>query len=276
MIDNTKAILNGIATTTMQEMLRKGELFKLPSSLGSFIANKGWEAVEYLEPESNSKKVATFDGLMAWVGASPVRGGLGTRIDKVVKLIIQPLDSDAAPECCKQLLDALEGMEAQALAPMISAAAAANAKLMGNKEWRVIADKADAAVKRPGGGQPGNANAAKNKTTLDNIQSRIGAPTGTSAAAGLRKLRRYADSDSLCEQHGVTQDAVTEQYGKTLRGEKSVHRALIDCGLRKKATTAAGLGIDGPPDDVARRIIKRLGKDRAALLVTELTALLTQ
>lgn len=266
MVDNTKAILNGIATTTMQEMLRKGELFKLPSSLSNFIANKGWEAVEYLEPESNSKKVATFDGLMDWVSASPVRGGLGTRIDKVVKLISQPMDVDAAPECCKQLLDALEGMDAQALAPMIAAAAAANAKLMGDKEWRVIADKADAAVQRPAG-RPSK------KETLDNVQSY---PSGNSAAAGLRKLRRYAESDSLCEQYGVVQDTVTEQYGKTLRGEKSVHRALIDCGLKKKITTAAGLGIDGPPEDVARRIIKRLGAAGATALVNALSTQLTK
>ena len=87
MIDNTKAILNGIATTTMQEMLRKGELFKLPSSLSHFIANEGWNAVEYVEPETNSKKVATFDGLLDWVSGSPARGGLGSRLDTIVKLV---------------------------------------------------------------------------------------------------------------------------------------------------------------------------------------------
>jgi hypothetical protein len=165
------------------------------------------------------------------------------------------------------LLDALEGMDAQALAPMIAAAAAANAKLMGDKEWRVIADKADAAVKR----SPGDWS-----TSVDNVNGNEKRPTGNSAAAGLRKLRRYAGSDSLCQERGVDQDQVTEQYGKTLRGEKSVHRALIDCGLKKKETAAAGLGIDGPADDVARRIIKRLGKDGAAALVNALTLQLTK
>ena len=270
MTENKTAVLNGLATASMQDMLRKGELFKLPSSLSDFIANKGWEAVEYEEPETETKQVAKFDNLMDWVVASPARGGLGSRIDKVVKLISQPMDVDAAPECCKQLLDALEGMDAQALAPMIAAAAAANAKLIGDKEWRVIADKADAAVKNPHGG---DRRSAEFNVDNVNVEKR---PTGNSAAAGLRKLRRYAESESLCDQYGIDQDNVTNQYGMTLRGEKSVHRALIDCGLKKVKTTAAGLGIDGPADDVARRIIKRLGPAGAAALVNALTTQLTK
>ena len=264
--DSKQAILNGIATATMQDMLRKGELFKLPSSLGHFIANSGWEAVEYIEPESGAKKVASFEHFTDWVTASPARAGLGTRLDLLVKLVSQPLDADAAPECCQQLMGVLDPMDQTAISPMIAKAAAANAKLTGNESWNALLDKADAAVKRPHGGD---------RSKLDNVQLEK-APTGNSTAAGLRKLRRYADSASLCQERGVDQDQVTDQYGKTLRGEKSVHRALIDCGLRKKTTTAAGLGIDGPADDVARRIIKRLGKDGAAALVNALTLQLTK
>lgn len=264
MTDDKQAILNGIATTTMQDMLRRGELFKLPSSLSTFIASKGWEAVEYLEPESNTKKVAHFDGLMDWVAASPARGGLGTRIDKIVKLISQPMDVEAAPECCQQLLKALDGMDAQALAPMIAVAAAANAKLTGDKGWRQIADAADKAVQRPLG---------SNQYTegVDNVQT-LKPPTGNSAAAGLRKLRRYAGSESLCEQIGIDQANVTEQYGKTLRGEKSVHRALIDAGLKKKQVKSLWIG---SPAVMAQRILDGLGRDGAAELINELTALLT-
>ena len=109
---------------------------------------------------------------------------------------------------------------------------------------------------------------------MDTVQE-VKAPTGNSAAAGLRKLRRYSSDAALCKESDIDQSTVTEQYGLTISGEKSVHRALIDCGLKKATTKSAGLGIDGDPADVAQRIIKRLGAARAALLVTELTALLT-
>ena len=274
MIDNTKAILNGIATTTMQEMLRKGELFKLPSSLTHFILNEGWKAVEYVEPETNSKKVATFDGLLDWVTGSPARGGLGSRIDTIVKLVSQPLDVEAAPECCNQLLNALDGMEAQAMAPLIAVAATANAKLTPDKQvWNAVVDKATKATQRNEGGQAGNKNAAKHKTTVYTVNSRSEErPTGNSAAAGLRKLRRYADSESLCQQNGIDQANVTEQYGKTLRGEKSVHRALIDSGLKKKQVKSLWIG---DPATMAQRIVDGMGRDKAAELITHLTTLLT-
>ena len=193
MTDNKQAILNGIATATMQDMLRKGELFKLPSSLSHFIANSGWNAVEYIEPETNTKKVASFEHFTDWVTASPARAGLGTRLDLLVKLVSQPLDVDAAPECCQQLMGVLDPMDQTAIAPMITKAAVANAKLTGDESWNALLDKADAAVKRPHGGD---------RSKLDNVQLEK-APTGNSAAAGLRKLRRYADSASLCEQYGV-------------------------------------------------------------------------
>jgi hypothetical protein len=266
MTDDKQAILNGIATATMQEMLRKGELFKLPSSLSHFIANKGWESVEYIEPESGAKRVAHFDLFTDWVTASPARAGLGTRIDLLLKLVSQPLDAEAAPECCKQLLEVLDEVDKRALAPMIAKAAAANAELIGDKGWRDLYSAADEAA---------GSHQGKRNDLVDNVHE-VKRPAGNSAAAGLRKLRRYATSESICADAGIDQAAVTEQYGMTLRGEKSVHRALIDCGLKKKATTAAGLGIDGPVDDVARRIIKRLGKANAAALAAEITSQLNK
>jgi hypothetical protein len=277
MTDDKQAILNGIATTTMQEMLRKGELFKLPSSLSHFIANKGWEAVEYIEPESGAKRVAHFELFTDWVTASPARAGLGTRLDLLLKLVSQPLDVEAAPECCKRLMGVLPELDQTALAPMIAKAAAANAELTGNNSWNDLKNTATQAVKRNGGGQPGNQNAAKSENDRVHCSqsNEVLRPAGNSAAAGLRKLRRYAGSESLCSERGLDQESVSEQYGKTLRGEKSVHRALIDCGLKKKSTASAGLGIDGPADDVAARIIKRLGKAGAAALAAALTNQLT-
>ena len=54
----------------------------------------------------------------------------------------------------------------------------------------------DMAMARGAGAPTGNKNAAKNdeeeKTILDNIQDCLKAPTGTSAAAGLRRLRNAA------------------------------------------------------------------------------------
>lgn len=72
--------------------------------------------------------------------------------------------------------------------------------------------------------QPGRP-AKANDETLYNIQgSEPSAPTGTSAAAGLRRLVKEAAAGNSAAQQAL--DAVHE-------GRKSVHAANVECGFRK-------------------------------------------
>ena len=264
MTDNKQAILNGIATNSMYEMLRKGQTFKLPSVLANFIANDGWRAVEYLDPETEAKKVAQFDCFTDWVTGSPARGALGSQVHVIAEYITQPMDMEAAPDCTVKLAKA----EPALLAKLLKVARA-NQETLGGAWTKAVSDL-DALSE-------GTAPMGRPRKVLDTVQDfSVKAPTGNSAAAGLRKLRRYACSESLCQEYGIDQPLVSEQYAAAVSGTKSVHRALIDCGLKKRNTNAAGLGVDGPADDVARRIIKRLGKDGAAALVNALTLQLTK
>lgn len=256
----SQAKINGMAASNMYRMLRANQTFQLPALLSVFIAEEGWKAVEFLEPETETTKIAEFDCFTDWVTASPARGGLGSQVHVIADFVTQPMDTKAAPGCTVQLAKA-----EPALLPKLQKVAAANQQA-GVDGWTEVVDQLD---KLQGVGTPGP------KKSLDNVQGSIKAPTGNSAAAGLRKLRRYSSDAALCKESGVNQDSVTEQYGLTIGGEKSVHRALIDCGLKKAITKAAGVGIDGDPSDVARRIVKRLGKARAAQLASALTALLT-
>ena len=256
----SQAKINGMAANNMYRMLRANQTFQLPALLSVFIAEEGWKAVEFLEPETEATKIAEFDCFTDWVTASPARGGLGSQVHVIADFVTQPMDTKAAPGCTVQLAKA-----EPALLPKLQRVAAANQQA-GVAGWTDVVDQLD---QLQGTAKPGP------KKSLDNIQGSSKAPTGTSAAAGLRKLRRYSSDAALCKESDIDQTKVTEQYGLTIGGEKSVHRALIDCGLKKAITKAAGLGIDGDPADVAQRIVKRLGHARAAQLVTELTALLT-
>jgi hypothetical protein len=259
----SQAKINGMAASNMYRMLRANQTFQLPALLSVFIAEQGWKAVEYIEPETETTQVAEFDCFTDWVIASPARGGLGSQVHVIADFVTQPMDTKAAPGCTVQLAKA-----EPALLPKLKKVAAANQQA-GVDGWNAVVDQLDELAE-------GTTPMGRPKKVLDNVQDfSVKAPTGNSAAAGLRKLRRYAASEELCAMTGVKHQTVTEQYGLTIGGEKSVHRALIDCGLKKQKTTAAGLGIDGDPADVAQRIVKRLGKARAAQLVTALTALLT-
>jgi len=181
------ARLNGAAVTGMQKMLRTGETFRLPSALSAFIAAKGWESVEYIDPETNAKAVASYEDLPSWVEASPARGGLGSRLAKVAEFIGRPLDSESAAECTKRLAENLPIPELVALRPMLLAMASANEATTGDKRWNAVIEAVTVRLKREPGASTGNRNAAKDKpkTTLDNVQG-CSAPTGNTREAGIR------------------------------------------------------------------------------------------
>lgn len=259
------ARLNGVAVTGMQKMLRTGETFRLPSALSAFIAAKGWESVEYIDPETSGKVVAAYQDLPSWVEASPARGGLGSRLVKVAEFIGRPLDSESAAECVKRLAESLPIPELIALKPMLLGMAAANKASTGDKRWNAVIDAIDARLKdasRPG-----------SRTDLvDNIHEVSSRPTGTSREAGIRRLRKYATDSGACSERGVSQQQVELAYGEAVRGEVSVHKALIRAGL--KTTKPKSIWI-GSINGMADRIIDAMGQSKAAELVAALNQRLT-
>ena len=74
----------------------------------------------------------------------------------------------------------------------------------------------DGVLQRPAGAPVGNVNAVKDKETIvDNINNCIERPTGTSRAAGLRRLRK--DRPDLYNEVGKT---------------KTVNQAMVEAGFR--------------------------------------------
>jgi hypothetical protein len=106
----------------------------------------------------------------------------------------------------------------------------------------------DRALRRDPGAPVGNANAAHKdeETNLYNVQDCLAAaPTGNTAAAGLRRLEKEAEKGN-----GIAQAALD----MVLAGKKSVHKANVECGFRKSTQ------------------VDRDVRDRAAREVAELIA----
>lgn len=67
--------------------------------------------------------------------------------------------------------------------------------------------------------------------TVDNIND-LKKPDGTSRDAALRRLRKHSDPES-----DDYREDVAGLYRQVLQGEKSCHRAMIEAGFRKQATS---------------------------------------
>ena len=111
----------------------------------------------------------------------------------------------------------------------------------------------DSALQRPAGGpnNPEGIGGWSNKPKVDNVDNihvdKIERPSGTSRAAGLRRLRK--DRPDLLD--------------KVVAGEMTVNRAAIDAGFRKPQDTWTA------PTDIpklVRAIRKRYNEDQIRLL----------
>jgi hypothetical protein len=110
-------------------------------------------------------------------------------------------------------------------------------------------------MQQPAGAPAGNRNAAK--TTFDNIQvcseSAEKAPTGTSAQAGIRRLRKEVEAGNDKAKHLLAEFEA---------GEVSVNGALVELGLRKKTVT-----LHDSPERIASALILRVGVEGAHKLI---------
>ena len=176
------------AVRTVSEVLRSGVhgVETLPSALMHAIELKAWEAFE--TPMGNIYRNTT---MVQWITSKPPQG-LGSSIDRV-----------------RQLLTATERAEAALLA--------FDREMQGGH---------GGAHNPLGiGGRAGKA--APEFVNLDNVKlDKVDAPTGNTAQAGIRRLRKAADAGDETASHLLAQ--VVDETSKM-----SVHRACVEMGWRK-------------------------------------------
>ena len=84
-----------------------------------------------------------------------------------------------------------------------------------------------------------------------------------------RRLTRYSQNSRLCASHNTTQEKVKQGLAAFLSGA-SGQESLRIAGLRTHSRKNGGLGVDGPANDVARRLIKRLQPSGARAIAEEI------
>lgn len=118
--------------------------------------------------------------------------------------------------------------------------------------WRLCSDRPDIQarldelIKTPHGGDRKSQSINLDNIQLDSTEEVVSAPTGTSRAAGLRKLRKHSP----------------ELLQRVTTGEVSVNQALIQAGLREKAIT-----IPCDPVKAANRIKRNFSPEEIKVLI---------
>ena len=116
----------------------------------------------------------------------------------------------------------------------------------------------DQAVQQPAGAPAGNQNAAAAKqTTVDNIHDRQRRPTGTSAQAGLRRLRLAVEAGD---------ERAAPLLARVTSGETSINAAAIAMGWRKPTVTLVD-----EPGAIFAALVARVGVPGILELIADAT-----
>ena len=138
-------------------------------------------------------------------------------------------------------------------------------------EWRKASAALDDLLHRKHGGDRKSAEIKTIGSGLDSV------PSSNSREGRRRTLKRYADSEMLCEMKGIKQDDVIQSLRGFEEGTLSATAAMRNCGLLAQSDAATNrVFLVRDTKESARRILNAAGRDRAAHIVAELTALLSQ
>lgn len=127
----------------------------------------------------------------------------------------------------------------------------------------VLAAWTEISRRKPGGANNpyGRSGKPEELINVDNVHvDKQGRPTGNSAEAGLRKLQKAASEGN---------DAAAEQLAAVTSGQKKVHTACVDAGLRKSTRIDADVKARCSKA-VAEWIVERAGQDDLSGVVADL------
>lgn len=274
------------ATSISQQLgtaLRNSDPRLTAHYLAECLNMRVWETgVVFMASVPSKRKVRTWPTLVGWLEEE-----LFTTPDAVMRAIAGSHPdieeaTTAAGQLIQEINDADHHLFLQLLAdcpngedsnlPGWRRLLESQAKLLG-KQWVMVKAQMEDLSIKPGGGQPGNRNAVKNKDdaayrAASSSDPSLGADRKPTDARGrlIRSLRRMREDPDACKAKGTTVEKVDTAYQRLIRGlTQSVEAARREAGIAKPKP-AGGLGVKGSPEDVAQRIVKTLGVDRAKSL----------
>ena len=232
------------------------------------------------------RKVNKWETMQQWVESAD---GLNMTMSQLFRSVANKRMNESAAEAVTLLIEATpkEVLETVAdksteggdlFAPVIPGwrdIIRANEDAYGT-EWRKASTALDDLLHRKAGAPAGNDNASKNKSNCQ-LELNSTQVANTSREGRRRTLKRYADSEMLCEMKGVKQDDVVQALRGFEEGTLSATAAMRNAGLLAASDAATNrVFLVRDTEESARRILKAAGRDRAAHIVVALTELLSQ
>jgi hypothetical protein len=274
------------ATSLSQQLgnaLRNSDPRLTAHYLASCLNSRVWETgVVYMASVPGRRKVRTWPSCVGWLEEE-----LFTTPDAVMRAIAGSHPNieeatTAASQLIQEINEADHHLFLQLLAdcpngensnlPGWRRLLESQAQLLGS-EWAAVKAQMEELSIKQRGAPKGSRNAAKDRNNSPhhgelNQKGGVAVNGHPTDARGrlIRTLRRLREDPEACKAKGTTTAKVDAAYQRLIRGlTSSVEGAKREAGIAQPKPSG-GLGVKGSPDNVAQRIIKTLGNQRAKAL----------
>ena len=267
--------------TLSTQILKEHWIAKNPTELSlaftDCIKQKAWEKVAYMPSVKSKRKVLEYKSAIEWL-----RDCLGVELDQLMRSIAgyQP-NAKEASEAVTVLLELIGNEEPSTLKELCDDYKFGDANMIGwqrlleklqeiDPVWAKAKNRLDDLIKAQLNISIENNFSETNEELNNKSQKKRTYLPKDSRSCLIRCLTKLKKSPLLCKSRNTTTEKVDRALNRLLRGLTSVAEAKREAGLIYVYKLKSGISLRGIPKDVAKKILKTVGKESAALIAYEI------
>jgi hypothetical protein len=274
---------NTVATEVLQQHWITNSPRQMAETLADCIKQKAWEGIAYMPSIPSKRQVRSYAPL-EWL-----RECIGAEPDELMRVLAgQQLTKEDTEPAAAGLVSLMSESEPETLRDLCEDVQVGESTMVGwlglikQCNWGTALQALTNSVKNEPGAPEGNTNNNKVKaahragSTSDPTLGASSKPTDRKSRV-IRTLQKLKADPEACKAKGTDTEKVSGALSRLVRGlTPSVEAAKREAGIATKKKVNAGLGIRGPAPDVAKRVIRDVGKAAAKEIALAILAQLDQ
>ena len=261
---------NTVATEVLQQHWITNSPRQMAQTLADCIKQRVWEGVAYMPSVPSKREVRSYAPL-EWL-----RECIGAEPDELMRVLAgQQLTKEDTEPAAIEMIRLMEEAEPVTLRELWDDHQVGESTMVGwgglikQCGWEAKLQE-EGALRNDPGAPKGNTNASKNNAphrgalNSDPTLSEANRCPKDRKSRLIRTLSNLKADPETCKAKGTNTEKVGAALSRLVRGlTPSVEAAKREAGIAAKRKVNAGLGIRGPAQDVAKRVIRDVGKDAA-------------
>jgi len=273
---------NTVATEVLQQHWITNSPRQMAETLADCIKQKAWEGIAYMPSVPSKRQVRSYAPL-EWL-----RECIGAEPDELMRVLAgQQLTEEDTEPAAAGLVSLMGESEPETLRDLCEDVQVGESTMVGwlglikQCNWGTALEALTNSVKNEPGGNGSNQHTKSNTPHRGGLHSdpTLGAnhhPTDRKSRV-IRTLQKLKADPEACKAKGTNTEKVSDALSRLVRGlTPSVEAAKREAGIATKKKVNAGLGIRGPAPDVAKRVIRDVGKEAAKEIALAILAQLDQ